>query len=637
MTERRTSGLVGRDPERLVLRQMLDDVQPLVVLVHGIGGVGKTRLLESFLIEARKRGTVAVLLDGGAIEPTVRGFLGGLSAATGEVLADVDGAVARLASLGERVVLALDRYELVRPLDPWLRQTFVPALDDNVRIVLAGRDPPTDAWPLEFGRLFRAVLLTNLARDDALQLLRDEGVSGDELERIYRIVRGHPLSLRLAASAMDANPSVDADATTVTAIVDELTQLYLRHLDAPTRRALDAASVVRRPTLSLLAAMLPESAPQDVFDRLRRLPFVGLGTDGLVIHDTIREVVAANLRATDPDRSREYRVAAWRRLREEVARATSADTWRYTADLLYMLESPVLRADWFPTTERRFWVDEARAADWPAILEFSHRQYPGASTSEVEAWWRDAPWSFRIARDAAGTAAGFSTVTELKRVPRRIVDSDPIVRAWRDHLRSQPVSPGQLVTAQRFERADPDDPLQEEVHAALALELMRTWMELRPAIRRHYFVGRQAPHEWSGHLEIEPLPGSPVIVDGVSRHVAVLDFGSASVDGWLTRIVATELQVEDDSMLDVARHELVLGDRRVALTRLEFAVFKYLYDRPGAVVERAVLLREVWGYDYAGGSNVIEALVTSLRRKLGDRSAAIETVRGIGYRFLASA
>ena len=107
--------------------------------------------------------------------------------------------------------------------------------------------------------------------------------------------------------------------------------------------------------------MLPESAPQDVFDRLRSLPFVSLGVDGLVLHDTIREVVAANLRATDPDRSRRYRVAAWRRLREEVARASPAETWRYTADLLYMLESPVLRADWFPTTERRYWVDEARA------------------------------------------------------------------------------------------------------------------------------------------------------------------------------------------------------------------------------------------------------------------------------------
>jgi len=84
--ERRTSGLVGRDPERLVLRQLLDDAQPLVALIHGIGGVGKSRLLESFLVEARERGTVAVLLDGGAIEPTVRGFLAGLSAATGDAL-----------------------------------------------------------------------------------------------------------------------------------------------------------------------------------------------------------------------------------------------------------------------------------------------------------------------------------------------------------------------------------------------------------------------------------------------------------------------------------------------------------------------------------------------------------------------
>jgi hypothetical protein len=639
LIERRTSGLVGRDAQRLFLRQLLDDAQPLVAFVHGIGGVGKSRLLESFLVEAREQGAVAVLLDSGAIEPTVRGFLAGLSAATGDVLTDVDGAVARLASLGGRVVLALDRYELVRPLDPWLRQTFVPALDDNVRIVLGGRDPPIDAWPLGFGRLFQSIQLTNLARDDALQLLRDEGVGGGELERIYRIARGHPLSLRLAASAMNADPSVDADsdATTVTAIVDELTQLYLRHLDPTTRRALDAASVVRRPTLSLLAAMLPEAAPQDVFDRLRRLPFVGLGIDGLLLHDTIQEVVAANLRAADPDRSRGYRVAAWRQLREEVARASSADTWRYTADLLYMLESPVLRADWFPTTERRFWVDEARPEDWPAILRFSHRQYPGVPTDEVEAWWRHAPWSFRIARDAAGTAAGFSTVTELRRVPRRIVDSDPIDRAWRDHLRSRPAPSGQLVTAQRFERADPDDPFQEEVHAALALDLMRTWMELRPALRRHYLVGRQAPHEWSGNLEIEALPGSPVIVEGISRFVAVLDFGPASVDGWLTRIVATELQVEDDTIFDVAQHQLVFGDRRVALTRLEFEVFKYLYERPAVLVERAVLLRDVWGYDYAGGSNVIEALVTSLRRKLGERAAAIETVRGVGYRFVALA
>jgi two-component system alkaline phosphatase synthesis response regulator PhoP len=62
-----------------------------------------------------------------------------------------------------------------------------------------------------------------------------------------------------------------------------------------------------------------------------------------------------------------------------------------------------------------------------------------------------------------------------------------------------------------------------------------------------------------------------------------------------------------------------------------------VYERPDSVVERASPLRDVWGYDYAGGSNVIEALVKSLRRKLGDRSGAIQTVRGVGYRFVSAA
>jgi DNA-binding response OmpR family regulator len=62
-------------------------------------------------------------------------------------------------------------------------------------------------------------------------------------------------------------------------------------------------------------------------------------------------------------------------------------------------------------------------------------------------------------------------------------------------------------------------------------------------------------------------------------------------------------------------------------------VISYLHQRRGSVVERSALLRDVWGYDYAGGSNVIEASVRSLRRKLGDRAGSIETVRGLGYRF----
>ena len=87
------------------------------------------------------------------------------------------------------------------------------------------------------------------------------------------------------------------------------------------------------------------------------LPFVELGDDGLVLHDTVREAIAAQLRSADPDRSRRYRAAAWRQLREEVARASSQEMWRYTADLLYILQNPAVREAFFPTTEHLFSVE----------------------------------------------------------------------------------------------------------------------------------------------------------------------------------------------------------------------------------------------------------------------------------------
>ena len=49
--------------------------------------------------------------------------------------------------------------------------------------------------------------------------------------------------------------------------------------------------------------------------------------------------------------------------------------------------------------------------------------------------------------------------------------------------------------------------------------------------------------------------------------------------------------------------------------------------------ELQVLLRDVWGYDWSGGSNVVEVVISALRRKLGDRAGSLQTVRGAGYRF----
>ena len=635
LIDEQATWLVGRENEMDVLRRLLGEDGPLVVFVHGIAGIGKSALVEAFGAEARAAGATVLRLDCRAIEPTERGFLTALQAKTGGELSSAEAAAARLDGLGDRVVLILDTYELARLLDPWLRQAFVPALSDRIRLVLSGREPPMTGWPSTLGGLFRGLPLENLDRAAAEDLLEQAGVDDGDADRIYRLARGHPLSLRLAASALVERPDVSLEAVTVKAIVEGLTDLYLGGLDPKTRQALDAASVVRRATRSLLAAMLPETAPQDAFDRLRALPFVELGDDGLVIHDTVRELVAALLRASDPARSKRYRAAAWRQLRDEAAHAPHHEMWRYTADLLYILENPIVREAFFPTTDHLYSAENARPDDGPAIAEIARRHMAPASASVIEAWWRLAPEAFRVLRDRLETVAGFYTVCEIDRVSHRLVEADLfLARCW-EHLRRHPVPPGQRVLYSRAWLSRDHGEAPSPVQAASWLDIKRLYMEMRPTLRRIYSIVQDVATygPMVAPLGFELLPGDPIEFDGVPYHATQNDFGPSSIDGWLARLVAAELQIEDDSILDLAQHQLVLDGRRVDLTKLEFDVISYLQQRQGHVVERSALLRDVWGYDYAGGSNVIEANVRSLRRKLGDRAGSIETVRGLGYRF----
>jgi DNA-binding response OmpR family regulator len=75
----------------------------------------------------------------------------------------------------------------------------------------------------------------------------------------------------------------------------------------------------------------------------------------------------------------------------------------------------------------------------------------------------------------------------------------------------------------------------------------------------------------------------------------------------------------------------------VNLTALEFDLLLTLASRPGFVFSRSRLLDRVWGHDRFGGEHVVDVHVANLRKKLGDdhsRPRYVETVRGVGYRFV---
>jgi Response regulators consisting of a CheY-like receiver domain and a winged-helix DNA-binding domain len=121
------------------------------------------------------------------------------------------------------------------------------------------------------------------------------------------------------------------------------------------------------------------------------------------------------------------------------------------------------------------------------------------------------------------------------------------------------------------------------------------------------------------------------IVKGTDRQVLL-----ARVRGAL-RERAPEMRVIVSGRLriDLARGQASLGDRALKLERRPMLMLQLLASRPGEVVARSELLERVWGTSYAGFEHSVEQAVHQIRRALKE-PGWIETVRGIGYRFVVA-
>ncbi len=88
-----------------------------------------------------------------------------------------------------------------------------------------------------------------------------------------------------------------------------------------------------------------------------------------------------------------------------------------------------------------------------------------------------------------------------------------------------------------------------------------------------------------------------------------------------------------DLVLDTISHEAVRGGKKIELTSREYKMLEIFMRNPGKLLSRADLAREVWGYDFDPGTNVVDVYVNHLRKKVdqGFEIRLLQTARGKGY------
>lgn len=87
-------------------------------------------------------------------------------------------------------------------------------------------------------------------------------------------------------------------------------------------------------------------------------------------------------------------------------------------------------------------------------------------------------------------------------------------------------------------------------------------------------------------------------------------------------------------VIDIERYKVTVDSAVVDLTYKEYELLRFLASNPGKPFTREVLLNQVWGYDYYGGSRTVDVHIRRIRAKIERREQYIDTVRNVGYRFI---
>jgi hypothetical protein len=664
----RRQRFVGRQRELGQLGQCTEPDGPAVTFLHGIGGMGKSALLEVLEEHLQARGVRSTYLDARSFEPTPRGFweaLGGelgVRAGRGEPAepesrARSEQVMAALASAPGISVLVVDHYESLRLIDSWLRADFVPRLPARVRLILSGRHPPTAGWSMTAGwqTLVQTCALQALDEAESRALLESRHPPAALVPGIVKFAQGHPLALELALAAAAEHPGFDFEAPGRSRVMARLAQLFLQDLaNSGVRAALEATCVVRRASRSFLASLLGPDAATQAMERLGELGFVERTAEGLSLHPSVRQALEGELRAIDPIRHRELRRAAWQHLRQALPSVGRAHLWPHAADALFLLEQDHVREAFFPSGRELFVVERAHERDWPEIASICSAYDSADGVAVIDAFFRHARPAVHVARSECGEVVGFYVLSRSDQVPEQLIARDPLIARWLDH---HPRDDAPALLLRRL-LARPARAAQADAYAACVLDLKRTYIENPRTTRLYAATSDPNAHPEWGPLGFREQPGLSVpglARDGGPHSTFCLEFGAGGIFGWIGRLVDAQYESPSESIppldgstapaepdlgrgsglhFDEDLRRLVIDGAAVPLTPLQFNLLRHLSNHPARVIERDELVQAVWGRAFVG-SNVVDAAIRSLRKKLGPHASAIETVKGFGYRFRA--
>lgn len=563
LAEYREHLFVGRTAELVVLERWLDEsaVPPSILNVSGIGGSGKTELLQAFRRRLTQLGIPVHYLDG----RSVRASQADLAAAL-EPLRHVP----PVAHGRPSTVLLIDTYEEIGAHDRWFRDTFLSQLDSSVRVVLAGRFPVDRLWMASGGwaQLVRSLAVGPLSESDAREYLRRRGIDDEALSsQIWSFTRGHPLALCLATD-MALRLGVRGFAATPERYLI-LQDLFERLLDEVENRQLRellvSAAMVRQFDEAMLAALIGMDQLGDTFDQLCRLSIVRPAAHGLAVHDTVRRALTNELRWRNPGRYAELRSRALAFYSSRFRGATPDDRHWLVADWLSFSTRALIQHLMFEEVEPgEIIVESATRDDDSAIHRLRTERATGQASlgqtgEDDPSGVDDVLWSpatrLMVARNWDGDVMGYSAAVPICRATVPLLLRDPALaialrtRLDADDLADLPES-GQTADTYVLWHLVPGRAAPPSVRSAL----IRDWIGLIARGKQYLVLTALPDHQaFLATFGFRPIPEVSFDVNqgGQPLRGLALDLRAVGPERWVEAVLNGGIPADNTSDLSI--------------------------------------------------------------------------------------
>jgi hypothetical protein len=291
----RRDNFVGRGAELDACRTFVDEKTQRVLYIQGVGGIGKTTLLRELKSYASEQGWQTKWLD---------------AAVLGDSGPEIERAFLDAAdSHGDgNVLLFVDNFEEIAPLDGWMRDSLFPKLPSNLWLAMAGRPKLSHNWRLDsaWSKLTRVIPLPRLSDEACKEFLAAKGVDEERHDEIVSMVHGMPIALALAAeNALEGTET--SELLSASDISDLFERLAQQHMSPSERRALEVAGLAWAVNEDILDVALDDEDPEELMIWLAQRPYMQVSADGLQPHPVVRKVIDDEFRRHSPARRSQIR------------------------------------------------------------------------------------------------------------------------------------------------------------------------------------------------------------------------------------------------------------------------------------------------------------------------------------------